>query len=186
MRVFALAASPRQQGNTESLLDLALAEIEAAGHVVSKRRLGEYLVSPCLAHPECRRSAECLIRDDFPALADEAHQADAVLFAVPVYYWGVPAQFKAFIDRHLHYYGRSKYKARAVGLIVIAGDDGIEETEQQMRNFLETGAHSTVPWPEVLVLHGYASGREEAMGNEDLVERARELGRSVVARLAGH
>jgi multimeric flavodoxin WrbA len=125
-----------------------------------------------------------VIQDDFPALAEEAHGADAVIFAVPVYYWGVPAQLKAFIDRHVHYYGRRKYSARAIGLIIIAADDGIEETEQQMLNFFETGGHAAIPWEQVVVLRGYASDRTEATSNPELMGRARDLGRTLAARLS--
>lgn len=184
MKVFGLAASPRRGGNTESLLDVTLAEVRAAGHQVRKARLSEYSIAPCAAHPGCRKGPECVIKDDFPALAEEAHGADGLVFAIPVYYWGVPAQLKAFIDRHLHYYGRRKYTARAIGLIIIAADDGIAETEQQMLNFLQTGGHAAIPWAQVLVLKGYAYDRTEAMGNPELVERAKDLGRTLAARLS--
>lgn len=183
MRVFGLVTSPRRGGNTESLLDIALAELAAAGHEINKVRLADHRIVPCEGHTGCRKGPRCVIDDDFGALADQAHEADAVVFAVPVYYWGVPAQLKAYIDRHVHYYGRRKYAARAIGLIVIAADDGIEETEQQMLNFLETGGHAAIPWEQVVVLRGYASERTEAIGNPELTGRARDLGRTLAARL---
>ncbi len=184
MKVLGLATSPRRGGNTDSLLDVTLAELSAAGHEVRKVRLCEHKVAPCEAHPGCRKGAGCVIQDDLPALADQAQGADAVVFAIPVYYWGVPAQLKAYIDRHVHYYGRRKYAARAIGVIIIAADDGIEETERQMLNFLQTGGHAAMPWDQVMVLRGYAYERTEAMGNPELVERAGDLGRSIAARLA--
>jgi multimeric flavodoxin WrbA len=164
---------------------VALAEIAAAGHDTRKIRLIERQVGPCLAHPNCRDGQACRVRDDFPALAEAVHEADAVLFAVPVYYWGVPSHFKAFIDRHVHYYGLRKYAARAIGVILVAAEDGIEETELQMRNFLETGGHAGIPWSEVLVLQAYAYARGEARSSAELMSQAAELGRSIVARLGG-
>jgi multimeric flavodoxin WrbA len=183
VRVWALATSPRQGGNSESLLDIALAELRAEGHEVTKRLLLDHPIAPCLAHPGCREGASCVIQDDFAALAEQAMTADAVLFAVPVYYWGVPAQFKAYIDRHVHYYGRRKYTARAIGLIVVAADDGIEETEGQLHSFLSKGAHAALPWSEVTILRAYAYDRGEALANPDLVERARAFGRQLAAQL---
>lgn len=178
-----LAGSPRQGGNTESLLDVVLAEVKAAGHDQVKRRLTDYRVEPCVGHTGCRKGPRCVIQDDFPALAEEAMAADAIVFAVPVYYWGVPAQFKAYIDRHVHYYGRRKYAARAIGVILVAADDGIEETEDQMHSFLVKGGHGGIPWSEVSILRGYASGRGEALNNPELVEKACALGRLIAAKL---
>jgi len=183
MKVAGLAASPRQGSNSEALLDAALGEIAAAGHEVRKYRLAEYRVAPCLAHHGCRDFPRCLVDDDFPSLAENLHEADAVLFALPVYYWGVPAQLKAFIDRHVHYYGRRKYAARAIGLVIVAAEDGIEEAEEQMRNFLETGGHASVPWSQVVVLRTYAYSRGEVRARADLVARASELGRAIAARI---
>ncbi len=184
MRVFGLAASPRHGGNSESLLDVVLAELKAAGHDVVKQRLTEHKVEPCGGHSGCRKLPQCIIEDDFPALSEGAMAADVVVFAIPVYYWGVPAQFKAFIDRHVHYYSRRKYAARAIGLIVVAGDDGIEETLDQMHSFLCKGGHGALPWSEVNILQAYASERGEALANPELVEKARSLGRRIAGKLA--
>lgn len=183
MRVWALATSPRLGGNTESLLDIALAELRARGHEVTKRLLTDYSIAPCLAHSGCRKGPRCVIDDDFASLAEEAMDADAVLFAVPVYYWGVPAQFKAYIDRHVHYYGRRKYTARAIGLIIVAADDGIEETQDQMHSFLSKGAHAALPWSEVTILQAFAYDRGEALANPDLVDKARAFGLKLAGQL---
>jgi multimeric flavodoxin WrbA len=184
VRVWALATSPRHGGNSESLLDLALAEIRAAGHDVVKRELTAYRILPCVAHDGCRKMPACPQPDDFVALADEGMAADAVLFAIPVYYWGVPAQFKAYIDRHVHYYGRRKYKARAIGLIIVAADDGIKETEDQMHSFLTKGGHGAIPWNEVRILRAFAAGRDEALQNPELIEQASNFGRRLAQSLS--
>ena len=80
MQVLGLASSPRRGGNTESLLDVALAELAGAGHQVDKVRLCDLKIAPCEAHPGCRkRPGGCVVQDDFPALADRAQDADAVI-----------------------------------------------------------------------------------------------------------
>lgn len=183
MRVWALATSPRHGGNSESLLDLVLAEVKAAGHQVVKRELTNYRIEPCIAHDGCRKLPSCPQADDFATLAEEAMEADAVLFAIPVYYWGVPSPFKAYIDRHVRYYGRRKYKARAIGLIIVAADDGIEEAEDQMHSFFIKGGHASIPWTEVRRLRAFAAVRAEALQNLELVEQARAFGRTLAAAL---
>ena len=184
MRVVGFACSPRRGGTTESLLDLALAEVAGNGTTIVKHQIAKLNIQPCVAHPGCRDRADCLLTDDFAAVAESAMDADAVIFAVPVYYWGVPAQLKAFIDRHVHYYGLRQYAARAIGLIVIAGDDGLEETEDQMHSLLIKGGHAAVPWDDVLIVRGYANERGEALKQPELTEAARSLGREIRQRLS--
>ncbi len=183
MQVFALATSPRLGGNSESLLDIVIAELATAGHETTKVRLVEHQVAPCLGHEGCRSGPQCQIDDDFADIAEAAMAADVLLIAIPVYYWGVSAQLKAYIDRHVHYYNQRRYQARAIGVIIVAADDGIEETEDQVHSFLSKGGHAEIPWEQIDRLHGYAYGRTEAQNNPELVERARGLARGLLCRL---
>ena len=181
MSVFALGASPRRGGNSDSLLDIAVRELESAGHAVTRYQLADHQVAPCLAHDDCHA---CPIEDDFAELATAAMDASAVLFALPVYYWGVPAQLKAFIDRHIHYYRGRKYSARAIGLIIVAGGDGLDEAEAQMTNFLCKGAHAALPRDQIQVLSAYASEVGDAIADPVLRAKAHKFGQSLAAQLA--
>jgi multimeric flavodoxin WrbA len=183
MLAVALAGSPREGSNSEALLDAALATIADAGVEVIKHRLADLDVRPCVAHPKCRELRRCPHPDDFASLAEAAMDADLVIFAVPVYYWGVPAQFKAYIDRHIHYYGLRKYRARAIGLIIVAHNDGIQEAEDQMHSFLIKGGHAGIAWSDVQILRAYAAGPGEAANNPELVEAAHNLGKTLLNQL---
>lgn len=183
MRGVAIAASPRDESNSEALLDAAIATLVAGGVPVTKYRLAELDVRPCVAHANCRELRRCPHPDHFAAVAEEAMEADVVLFAIPVYYWGVPAQFKAYIDRHLHYYGLRRYRARAIGIVIVAHNDGLDEAAEQMHSFLSKGGHAALPWAEVDTLKVYAAGPGEAARDRDLIEAARSLGSGLLLRL---
>jgi len=47
----------------------------------------------------CRSEGRCVIEDDFAALADKIRQADAVVFANPVYFGDLSESLRAFLDR---------------------------------------------------------------------------------------
>jgi len=183
MRAVALAGSPRRGSNSEALIDAALETIAGAGVEVAKHRLADLDIRPCVAHAKCRELRRCPHPDDFAAIAEAAMDADLVLFAVPVYYWGVPAQFKAYIDRHIHYYGLRKYRARAIGLIIVAHSDGVEEAEDQMHSFLIKGGHAGIAWSDVRILRAYAGEPGEAAGNRELIEAAHSFGRALLDQL---
>ncbi len=47
----------------------------------------------------CAKDGECIIKDDFQELLEKWIEADVILYSVPVYHMGMPAQLKAFLDR---------------------------------------------------------------------------------------
>ena len=47
----------------------------------------------------CRQVGRCVIDDDFASLVDKLRQADAVVFATPVYFGDLSESLRAFLDR---------------------------------------------------------------------------------------
>jgi FMN-dependent NADH-azoreductase len=95
MSLFRLDASIRTEGSTSRALgDIVEAEWAAAhpDSVVTRRHIGVEPL-PSSATPEQSAAVE-LARD----LTDELVAADALLFAVPLYNFGVSQHFKAYVD----------------------------------------------------------------------------------------
>jgi len=62
-------------------------------------------IAPCISCFKCMEKVDCVLEDRFQELRDKWLAADAIIYSVPVYHMGLPAQFKCFIDRlgnHLH------------------------------------------------------------------------------------
>jgi multimeric flavodoxin WrbA len=99
-KVIGLAASPRRGGNSETLLDWFLEGASQVGAGVEKIVLPRLEVAPCTGCQQCQETGECIIQDDYQSARDRLLQADVVAIASPVYFWGLPSQSKAFVDRH--------------------------------------------------------------------------------------
>ncbi|MDI7276921.1 MAG: flavodoxin family protein [Anaerolineae bacterium] len=97
--VLGLAGSPRRRGNTAMLLERALAGAAEAGARVASVELCRLRIAPCVACDGCFRTGVCVVRDDFQAVLPQLLEADAVILASPLYFLGVTAWAKAFIDR---------------------------------------------------------------------------------------
>jgi multimeric flavodoxin WrbA len=65
-QVLGVVGSPRRGGNTEILVDEALAGAEEAGALVEKVLLGELDIAPCRACNACQKTGQCVQRDDVP------------------------------------------------------------------------------------------------------------------------
>lgn len=99
MKVVGIAASPREGGNSEILLDQALKGAEDEGLDVSKYVLNTMDISPCQDCETCASGLDCAQGDDCNDLLAEILEADAIIFASPIYFGQVTAQAKMFMDR---------------------------------------------------------------------------------------
>ena len=138
MNLMAICGSPRRNGNTNHLVDIALGAAEAAGASTRKLVLSDMNVKPCLAHEKCRTFKRCVQNDDICTVMDGYLQADGIILATPVYYFNVSAQLKMFIDRNYFLDVRGMHpKAKAVGMIVVAQSEGIDETVHTLTQFVD-------------------------------------------------
>jgi multimeric flavodoxin WrbA len=108
-RVLVLCGSPRSDGNSALLGRALAAGAESAGHVTTVAVLDDYLKAFLGDCRRCRRpDGSCGIADDYAKLyLDLFLPADAVAFASPIFWYGVSAQTKAFLDRTFCYYAAS-------------------------------------------------------------------------------
>jgi hypothetical protein len=106
IRVVGIAGSPRRGGNSETLLDRFLAGARAAGADVTKIVAAGLDVEPCVACEACWVDGHCIASDDYQTVCEELIAADVIVLASPLYFWNVPSQVKAVIDRSQCMYTR--------------------------------------------------------------------------------
>ena len=99
IRVLGILGSPRRQSNTEILLDSALAGAVDRGAEVEKVSLSEMDIAPCKEIYACLESGRCAIHDDMQFLYEKLLTVDHVIFASPIFFYGITAQAKAMVDR---------------------------------------------------------------------------------------
>lgn len=105
-RVLVLSASPRKDGNSRRLA-AALAEgAGEAGHEAAVADLNEAMTGGFLRDCRvCRRAdGTCSIEDGYERLLrDRVAAADALVYATPLYWYGMAATLKNFFDRMVCY-----------------------------------------------------------------------------------
>lgn len=101
-----LVGSPRVRGASARFATKLAHALETASSnegdppvLVEQFSVAERLVSGCLGCGFCDAKPVCVIDDDMVRLYRLLDQASAVHVVCPVYFSGVPAQFKAVIDR---------------------------------------------------------------------------------------
>ena len=99
MFVLGLQGSPRIKGNTSILLSSFLAEAERLGAHTQNLDVARMNISPCQECGTCEKKGFCPIDDDMQQVYPLLRQADIIVMATPIFFYGPTAQMKALIDR---------------------------------------------------------------------------------------
>lgn len=99
MKILILTGSPRKNGNSNTLVDNFAKGAKEKGHEVVRFDSSFKNVHPCTACNHCGMERDCVFQDDFNFVKENIVDADMVVFATPMYYFGISAQLKAVIDR---------------------------------------------------------------------------------------
>jgi multimeric flavodoxin WrbA len=99
MKVLGIMGSPRVGGNTDVLMDEALRGARSAGAFAEKIVVDELEISPCAEFNGCTRDGNCVIRDDMDDIYESLDEANVIIIGSPIFFYGLPAQLKALVDR---------------------------------------------------------------------------------------
>ena len=97
--VLIVSSSPRKNGNSETLADAFAKGAREAGHSVETVHLREKQLGFCRGCLACLKLGHCVIQDDAVEIAAKMHDANVLVFAIPVYYYCVSGQLKTMLDR---------------------------------------------------------------------------------------
>ncbi len=99
MKILGIYGSPREGGNSDLLLERALEGARSAGAEVDSIAVRDYCYQGCVECGGCDQTGVCVLKDDMQILYPKLKEAEVILVATPVFFYGVPAQLKALIDR---------------------------------------------------------------------------------------
>jgi len=148
MNIMAVMASPRRKGNSETLLDEFLIGVAKAGGLSEKVVLVDLRINPCREDHHCLKTGECSLADDAGDLFRKMLAAEKIVLASPVFFYALPAQLKALVDRAELYWVR-KYvlkqstpgPARQAFVLMVGATEGNKTFEGSLltlRTFFQT------------------------------------------------
>jgi len=182
-KIIILNGSPRPQGNTRELIKHFTRGAEEAGNTVTCYDLQKLEIHGCLgcckggkdpAHP-------CVQRDGMDQIYPTYQEAEVVVLASPMYYWGLSGQLKVAFDRLFAVaeldadYRNPKKEC----ILLMAAEGETEENFAPVRAYYESlAAH--IGWHNIGIV--YAGGNMEAgaiLEKPEQLKAAEELGRSI-------
>lgn len=99
-KIVVITGSPRKDGNSFAMTDAFIRAAEEKGHSVTRFDAAQKNMGGCHACETCYKTGKaCSFDDDFNEIAPALLEADVVVFSMPVYWYSIPAQIKAVIDK---------------------------------------------------------------------------------------
>jgi multimeric flavodoxin WrbA len=188
MKVLGILGSPRVGGNSDILLEQALAGARDAGAEIEKIILCQKKISGCLDCEKCNKTGVCAIKDDMPEIHKKILESNTVIHSVPVYFWAMTSQMKAYLDRwcvffdgqwRLHKVYVPKMKRKRTGLITVCGDPDVSTANPILHSFKTTSQFIGLNW--LGVVKASASEKGEVAKNERAKKEAYNLGKKGAA-----
>ena len=115
-----LAASPHAHGKTDQLARAA----NEACRCSTLLFLRDFNIAPCQGCGFCVNSGHCIFTDDCDQLFKALQEPSALIIIAPIYFYALPAHFKAFIDRSQQFWQSSHHfheQRKPAGIILAAG-----------------------------------------------------------------
>jgi len=136
-RILILSGSPRKNGNSDILCEQFTKGAEEAGNSVEKVYVQNLKIGGCRACYGCRKTKECVQKDDMTKLLDKMVTADVIVLATPVYFYSMDGQMKTMIDRTLPRYMEISDKDFYFIATAAAGKRAMERTMDGLRGFTD-------------------------------------------------
>lgn len=135
MKIVVLTGSPRRNGNSAYLAEQFIKGAEERGHEVFRFDCAFKKVAPCRACNHCGMDGPCVFQDDFEELRPRLVEADMVVFATPMYYFGIFAQMKSVIDRFYAINGQIKDNPKKAAFLMTYADTAKKEAEPMLLHY---------------------------------------------------
>lgn len=97
--VLGIYASPRKGGNTDKLLDEVLEGARQGGARILRLYARELNAGGCLECGGCDKTGSCVVHDDMDRVYPLLEEADVIVLASPIFFYGLTAQVKPLVDR---------------------------------------------------------------------------------------
>ena len=189
MKVLGLFGSPRKGGNTEILLEEALKGAEREGAEIERLYLSDLKITPCTECHGCDSTGDCVIVDEMQKIYPKLLEADVIILASPIFFYGVTAWAKTLIDRSQALWAK-KYlvndpamgkrgKRRKGFFISVGATKGQKVFEGAIMTVKYFFDALNTEYTGELVYRG-VDGKGEILKHPKALEQAREAGRKLV------
>jgi multimeric flavodoxin WrbA len=181
-KVLILIGSPRKKGSTAVLAAEARQGLEDKGIATTMVFLNDLKMRGCQACYWCKKNdvAECAVKDGMQMIHRLMLESDGIIIATPIYFAGVTAQTKTWLDRLFPYIGvdlSPKMPGKKVSFIFTQNQQDARLFEIPIRTFMQMVSLTGLsPKDHMLACDLDVGIKPPVTEKKDLMERACRIG----------
>jgi len=182
-----LIGSPRKQGSSAILVAEAERALNEQGVETTTLFLNDLKMKGCQACYWCKKNdvAECAVKDDMQKIHQLMQESDGIIVAAPIYFAGVTAQTKVWLDRLFPYIGMNlspkMSPEKKVSFIFTQNQPDVRFFETPIRTFMQmVGLTGLLVKDYMLGCDLDAGVKPPVEERKDLMEQAYRLGRDLL------
>ena len=177
MKIVILMGSPNKNGSTSLLAEEFTRGAREAGHNVERINAAHADVHPCTGCIHCGYEGPCVQKDGVDAIRAKILSADMIVFATPLYYYGMSAQLKALLDRFCAFNSSIQKKRMRSALISVAWNSDDWTFEALMAHYQTLTRYLNLT--DMGTVLGYGCGTPSMTRRSPYPQQAYALGRSL-------
>ncbi len=177
MKIIILMGSPNRKGSTGILVESFARGAGESGHSVEVIDVCHAEIHPCTGCVRCGYEGPCVQKDDMQRIRESLLSSDMVVFATPLYYYGMTAQLKTVVDRFCAFNSSLNGRRLKSALLAVAWNaddwtfDALEAHYRTLVRYIRFRDCGTVL--------GYGCGSPAATKRSRYPQEAYRLGRSL-------
>jgi len=141
-KIAVLIGSPRRGGNTDMLAQSFIDGIDKQNNTVEIVSVADVKVGGCTGCNACyvNNSHKCIQKDDMQDIYNKLTDAETIVIATPIYFYGISSQLKSIVDR-LHNPIRNTFRVKKLVLLMVCADtiptvfDSVEAMYQSVLSY---------------------------------------------------
>lgn len=177
MKITVLFASPNKNGSTAILTEQFKKGAEESGHQVEIIDVCKLKVNPCIGCVRCGYEGPCVQKDDNAIVRSALLNTEMVVFATPLYYYGMSAQLKIVVDRFCAYNSSLNSRHLKSALLTVAWNaddwtfDALEAHYKTLVRYIN--------FEDMGMVLGYGCGSPSMTKRSEYPKKAYQLGKSL-------
>ena len=177
MKILVLFGSPNVNGSTKLLVKQFEKGAVENGHSVGIFDVTKAKIGNCKGCVHCGYEGPCVQNDDMQKLKASILQSDMIVFATPLYYYGMTAQLKATVDRFCFFNSSLTRKHIKSALISVAWNSD-SWTFDVLENHYKTLVRYLQMQDKGMIL-GKGCGMPSMTAHSKFMEEAYKFGKSL-------
>ena len=177
MKIIVLMGSPNIKGSASMLAEQFKKGSDEAGHRTEIIDVCKLRLAPCTGCVACGYEGDCVQNDDNDLIREKLLSCGMVVFATPLYYYGMSAQLKTVVDRFCAYNSSLNRRHLKSALLTVAWNSDGWTFDALVSHYKTLVRY--IGFEDMGMVLGYGCGTPSMTRSGTALKEAYELGRSI-------